>query len=166
MLNTPTAPRPAEPPPMAAHAPDYAAAIDAALPKVKELLAELQADPTGDAARIVKTLVLTQMANDATRAQEADLLLLQQERARHTVLKQEAERVATTHTRQNRKLKAELAKKTRTETQVREYLASAATAAKLGSPLDTDLIIEKISAAIGIGGTLIPRVEKGPPPGS
>jgi hypothetical protein len=165
MINTPTAPSPGESPATAAGAPDYAAAVDAALPKVNELLAQFQADPTGDAADVVKALVLTQMANAASQAWEADLLLLQQERGRHTVLTQDAERVATNLTRQNRKLKAELAKKARTETQVREYLASAAAAAKLGDPLDTDLIIEKISAAIGIGGTLIPRVEKGPPPG-
>jgi hypothetical protein len=164
MINTPTQPNPGGPAPLAAHPPDYAAAVEAALPKVKELLVQFRLDPTGDAALILETLVLTQMANAGAQAQEADLLLLQQERGRHTGLKQDAECTATSLTRQNRKLKAELAKKTRTETQVREYLAAAAAAARLGKQLDTNMIIKKISEAIGLGGPLIPRVEKGPPP--
>ena len=60
-------------------APDYGAAVAAVRPKVKELLAEYQSDPTGDAGSIVEILVLNQLAGEPGREAE---VLLHQERGR------------------------------------------------------------------------------------
>ena len=143
-------------------APDAAAAVAAARPKVKELLAEYLADPTGDAGTIVETLVLAQVAGEPAR--EDDVLLLHQARDRHHTLVRGAGRTATRLGRQNRRLKCALAKKTAAQDHVREYLEEAGAARAAGKEPSRNEIIEKISAAIGLRRPLIPRVETEPFP--
>ncbi|HMD98527.1 MAG TPA: hypothetical protein VKM93_14480 [Terriglobia bacterium] len=89
--------------------PDCATAVAAARPKVKELLAEYQADPTGDAAAIVEALLLSQVAGQPLR--EAEVLHFQQGLDLHQTLENDAGRTATRLTRQNGRLKRDLAKK-------------------------------------------------------
>jgi len=139
-----------------------AAAVDVARPKVKELLAEYQADPTGEAGVIVEALVLAQMAGEPAR--EADVLLLHQGRDRYRILVRDAGRTATRIDRRNRRLKKALAKRTAGQTQVRQYLEEVPAAVPASQEPSTHQIIEKISVAIGLRGPLIPRVEKGPVP--
>jgi len=142
--------------------PDYGAAVAAARPKVKELLAEYQADPTGDAAAIVETLVLSQVAGESAR--EAEVLHSHQERDLHHTLVNGAGRNATRLSRQNGRLKRDLARKNIAQAFVRKYLEQVGTAALQGREPTTQEIIEKISTAIGLRGPLIPRVETEPPP--
>jgi hypothetical protein len=140
---------------------DYVAAVVAVRPKVKELLEEYRADPTGDAGAILETLVVNQMAG--AKAREAEVLLLHQERGRHHALASDLGRAAKRLERRNRQLQRELAKREAAQNHVREYLEEmgAAIASKdKEKELTYERIIEKVSAAIGIGGPLIPRVEK------
>ncbi len=138
--------------------PDYAAAVAAARPKVKELLAEYRDDPSGDAGAIVEALVLNQVAGEPAR--EAEMLHFQQERGLSHTLKHDSGRVANRLARQNRRLKSDLAKSIDAQSHVRQYLEAVAAGGK-GKMPSTEEIIEKISEAIGIRGPLIPRVETG-----
>jgi C4-dicarboxylate-specific signal transduction histidine kinase len=148
----------AKAPVAAAPTPDYGAAIVAARPKVKELLAEYRADPTGDAGTIVEALLLSQVAGAPAR--ENEILAFQQERNLYRTLEHDSGRSATRLARQNRRLKSELAKRDDAQTHVREYLQAVARAGKGREPTPEE-IIEKVSAAIGIRGPVIPRVETG-----
>ncbi|HMD97430.1 MAG TPA: hypothetical protein VKM93_08915 [Terriglobia bacterium] len=143
-------------------APDYAAAVAAARPKVKELLTEYLANPTGDAGAIVESLVLAHVAGEPAR--EADVLSLHIERGRYHTLSRDAGRTATRITRQNRRLKRALAKKTAGQENVRHYLEKVVAGKLAGKEPTPEEIIKKISTAMGISGPLIPRVEKGPVP--
>jgi len=138
--------------------PDYGAALAAARPKVKELLAEYRADPTGDAGAIVETLMLNQVAGEPAR--EAEIQHLQQERDRHHALENHSRR-AVTLARQNRQLKSQLVKQHIAQAYVRQYLEEVKAAARSGKEPSQTEIIEKISTAIGLRGPLIPRVETG-----
>jgi len=149
-------------PPATAPAPDYAAAVAAARPKVKELLAEYQANPTGAAGTIVETLVLAHLAGEPAR--EGDVLLLHQARDRHHTLANDAGRTANRLARQNRRLKKALAKRASAQDQVCQYLEEVRAAKPAGKEPTQAEIIEKISAAIGMGDHVIPRVEKVPFP--
>ena len=142
--------------------PDYGAAVAAARPKVKELLAEYRADPTGDAGAIVETLVLSQVASAPAR--EAEVLPSPQEQDLHHTLVNRAGRIATRLTRQNSRLKKDLATKNLAHSYVRQYLEEVSAAALKGKEPSMQEMIEKISTAIGIRGPLIPRIETGPPP--
>ena len=140
--------------------PDYGAAVAAARPKVKELLAEYRADPTGDAATIVEALVLNQVAGAPAR--EAEVLHSQHDRDLHYDLVSHAGRSATRLTRQNVRLKRDLARKNIAHSYVHKYLEEVGAAVLQGKEPTTQEIIEKISTAIGLRGPLIPRVEKEP----
>ena len=142
--------------------PDYAAAVAAARPKVKELLAEYQSNPTGDAAGIVEALVLSQMAGQPAR--EAEVVHSQQERDLCHNLVDNAGRNANRLVRQNHRLKRDLAQKNVVHAYVREYLKEVGAAILKGHEPTPQEMIEKVSAAIGLRGPLIPRVEKGAPP--
>ncbi|MGO9270238.1 MAG: hypothetical protein ACLQOO_08300 [Terriglobia bacterium] len=144
-----------------AAAPDYGAAVAAARPKVRELLAEYQADPTGDAGSIVEILVLNQLAGEPGREAE---VLLHQERGRRGTLGSDTGQTSTQLARQNRRLKRDLAKSQAVEANVRQYLEKLAAAGPAGREPTQAEIIEKISAAIGLRGPLIERVETGPVP--
>ena len=85
--------------------PDCGAAVAAARPKVKELLAEYQADPTGDAAAIVEILMLNQLAGEPGREAEA----IQQERGRRGTLEGDSGQSSTQLARQNRRKQAAVA---------------------------------------------------------
>ncbi|HMD96722.1 MAG TPA: hypothetical protein VKM93_05235 [Terriglobia bacterium] len=150
----------AQTPPAAAPDPDYAAALAAARPKVKELLAEYRDDPNGDAGAIVETLMLNQVAGEPAR--EADMLVLHHERDLYQTLKHDSGRSATRLARQNRRLKGEFAKRIDAQDQVRQYLEEVGTAARSGKKLSAQEVYDKISAVIGIGDVVIPRVETGP----
>jgi hypothetical protein len=143
-------------------APDYAGAVAAARPKVKELLAEYLADPTGDAGTIVESLVLAQMAGEAAR--EAEVLVLHQQRDRHHALESDLTRAVTRLDRQNRRLKQDLARRNAAQGHVRQYLEEVGARKLASKEISAEEIYEKISAVIGIGDTVIPRVEKGPVP--
>src|SRR5271157_2280616 len=130
--------------------PDYAAAVAAARPKVKELLAEYRDDPKSDAGAIVEALVLNQLAGEPAR--EAEVLVLHHEH--------DSGRSATRLARQNRRLKSQLAKSNDAQSHVRQYLEAVAAGGKSRMP-SREEIIEKISEAMGISGPLIPRVETG-----
>jgi len=140
--------------------PDCGAAVAAARPKVKELLAEYQADPTGDAAAIVEILMLNQLAGEPGREAEA----IQQERGRRGTLEGDSGQSSTQLARQNRRLKRDLAKSQAVEATIRQYLEDARAAAPARKEPSQAEIIEKISAAIGLRGPLIERVETGPVP--
>src|SRR5208282_4447654 len=86
----------------AAAAPDYGATMAAVRPKVKELLAEYQSDPTGDAGSIVEILVLNQLAGQPVREAE---VLFHQERGRRGTLGHDSGQSSTRLARQNRRLK-------------------------------------------------------------
>jgi hypothetical protein len=159
MSKQPNKARHAKTPGAAPPEPDYAAALAAARPKVKELLAEYRADPTGDAGAIVETLMLHQVAGEPGR--EAELQDLQPERERHHALKNDSGRSATL-ARQNRQLRSQLVKQNNAQSYVRQYLEEVKTAARSGREPTQAEIIEKISAAIGLRGPLIPRVETKP----
>src|SRR5271165_5882084 len=148
----------AQTPPAAAPDPDYAAALAAARPKVKELLAEYRDDPNGDAGAIVETLMLNQVAGEPAR--EAEVLVLHHERDLYDTLKHDSGRSATRLARQNRRLKSQLAKSNDAQSHVRQYLEAVAAGGKSRMP-SREEIIEKISEAMGISGPLIPRVETG-----
>jgi len=152
----------AKAPAIAPPAPDQGAAVAAARPKVKKLLAEYQANPTGDAATIVEALVLSQMAGESER--EAEVLHSQRDRDLSQALQSHAGRTATRLTRQNGRLKRDLAKRKNAEAGVRKYLEEVGAAVVQGKEPTAQEIIEKISAAIGMGDVVIPRVEKKAPP--
>jgi len=139
--------------------PDYAGALAAARPKVKELLAEYRDDPTGDAGAIVETLMLNQVAGEPAR--EAEMVSLHQERDLSHTLRHDSGRAATRLARQNRRLKSELAKRIDSQTHVRQYLEAVVAGVAKGKEPSRDEIIEKISEAIGLRGPCIPRVETG-----
>ena len=141
---------------------DRAAALAAARPKVRELLAEYLAEPAGDARAILETLLLDQMAGAPAR--EEEVLEFHSQRDHFETVASSAERRAQRIERRNRRLKRQLDEKEAVEGQVREYLDQARAEGKAGAPeLTREHIIRKISEAIGIGGPLIPRVEKQPP---
>jgi len=142
--------------------PDYGAAVAAARPKVKELLEEYRADPTGDAAAIVETLVLNQVAGESAR--EAEVLHSQPDRDLSHTLVGDAGRSGIRLTRQNGRLKRDLARKNMAQAYVRMYLEDLGAAMRSGKEPTTQEIIEKISTAIGLRGPLIERVETEPPP--
>ncbi len=137
----------AQTPPAAAPDPDYAAALAAARPKVKELLAEYRDDPNGDAGAIVETLMLNQVAGEPAR--EADMLVLHHERDLYHTLKHDSGRSATRLARQNRRLKGELAKRIDAQDHVRQYLEAVVTGAAAGKGPSPEEMIEKISTAMG-----------------
>jgi len=141
-------------------APDYAAAVAAARPKVKELLAEYLADPTSDAGEIVENLAVAQMAGEPAR--EAEVLVLYQQRDRHHTLERDLGSTAARVARQNRRLKRELAKRDAAQGHVRQYLEKVGAGRLAGKEPTPEEIIEKVSTAIGLRGPLIPRVETGP----
>jgi len=139
--------------------PDHGAALAAARPKVKELLQEYRDDPTGDAGAIVETLLLNQVAGEPAR--EAEMLSWHQEQNLSHTLKHDSGRAATRLARQNRRLKGELAKRIDAQTHVRQYLEAVVAGVAKGKEPSPNEIIEKVSAAIGLRGPLIPRVETG-----
>jgi len=142
---------------------DRAAALAAARPKVRELLVEFLANPAGDAGAIVETLLLDQVAGAPAR--EAEVLEFHQERKDNQALEDATRRTAKRLEGQNRKLKRQLAKKDAIQNQVREYIAQAAKEGRAGrEELTPQRIYDQISAVIGMGESVIPRVEKGPVP--
>jgi hypothetical protein len=137
--------------------PDYGAVLATARPKVKELLEEYRADPTGDAGAILESLVLSQVAGESAR--EAEVVGFQQVRDLYHTLENDSGRSATRLARQNRRLKMELAKGKTAHTNVRQYLEAVKADVRKGKEPNLEEIIEKISTAIGLRGPLIPRVE-------
>ena len=135
-----------------------AAAVAAARPKVKELLQAYRSNPSGGAAEILESLLVSQMAGAAER--ETQVLLLLEERGIRHGLEDDFGRHAKRLERQNRQLKRDLHERVVTESRVREYLEQAAHA-RTSQEITHQEIFEKISAVIGVGGPLIPRVEKG-----
>jgi hypothetical protein len=139
--------------------PDYAPAVAAARPKVRELLAEYRDDPTGDAGAIVEALMLNQVAGEPAR--EAEVLHFHQERDRHRALENNSGRTATRLARRNRQLQRQLVKQDVAQAYVRQYLEEVRAGVVKGKDPSSEEIIKKISTAMGISGPLIPRVETG-----
>jgi len=103
--------------------------------------------------------MLNQVAGEPAR--EAEILVLHHERDLYHTLKHDSGRSATRLARQNRRLKSELAKRIDAQTDVRQYLEAVLAGAKGKKEPSREEIIEKISAAIGLTGPCIPRVETG-----
>jgi hypothetical protein len=146
-----------------ADAADYAAALEAARPKAELLLEQYREDPTGPAAELVSLVIVNHLAQEDLRPEEGEIRVLQEERQRRQTAEQQAETLAAERRRlrrQNRKLAAARVEESLRLQSAGQQLEEARKAAAAGKMPDTMEIIERISAAIGIRGPLIPRVEK------
>jgi len=134
-----------------ARVPDPAPLVQAARPKVQELLEQMQSDP--EARALVESFLLSQMVQEESQQEEGELAALQRERQKREALEEGLEQMVAAQQQlesQHRRLRvreSEVAHQ-----QVREQTKPAgAVMAQRREPTQQE-IVEKISTAIGLRG--------------
>jgi len=132
--------------------PNSAPPIEAARPKVKELLEQMQSDP--EARALVETFLLNQMVQEEGQQEEAEVEALQREKEKRETLEQGLEQMVAAEQElesSNRRLRARVGGSEITHQQVLDQIKPAeAVVAERYEPTHEE-IIAQISAAIGVG---------------
>ena len=133
-------------------APNPGPRIEAARPKVKELLDEMQSDP--EVRAMVETFLLNQMVQEETQQEEAEVVALQREKEKRETLEEGLEQMVAAEQElesSNRRLRARVGGSEVAHQQVREQIKPAeAVVAGRREPTHEE-ILAKISAVIGVG---------------
>ena len=134
--------------------------VDAARPKVQELLEQMQSDPAARA--MVETFLLQQMVAEESRREEVEVATLQREKEKRTALEDELEQMVAAQQaleRKNRRLRAEAATSEVAHQQFREQIRPAEAAVPERHEPTREEIFCKISEVIGVGQPPSYRVE-------
>ncbi len=127
---------------------------------MKELLEQMQSDP--EARALVETFLLSQMVQEDSQQEEAELAALQREKQKREALEEGLEQMVVAQQElesQNRRLRARGAESEIVHQQVREQIKPAeAVVAERREPTREE-IVRKISEAIGLRGPEKYRVE-------
>jgi hypothetical protein len=133
--------------------PNSAPLVEAARPKVKELLEQMQSDP--EARALVETFLLNQMVQEESKQEEVEVTALQRERQKRETLEEGLEQMVAAQQElesNNRRLRACVPDSQLTHQQVQEQTKSAeAVVAERREPTREE-IIEKIADAVGLRG--------------
>jgi hypothetical protein len=134
--------------------------VEAARPKVKELLEQMQSDP--EARALVETFLLSQMVQEDSQQEEQELAALQRERQKREALEEGLEQMVVAQQElesQNRRRRARGGESEIVHQQVREQIKPAeAVVAQRREPTHEE-IVRKIGEAIGLRGPEEYRVE-------
>ena len=140
--------------------PDPGRLMEAARPRVKELLEQMQSDP--EARALVETFLLSQMVQEESQQEETELAALQREKQKREALEEGLEQmvVATQELEsKNRRLGAGVTETEVVHQQVREQIKPAEAVAAPRQELSREEIFRQISAVIGVGQPQIELVE-------
>ena len=123
--------------------------IAALLKKIDQMVEEAASDPSSETGKLVKCLLLTQMATEDTGIKDLEALL--EEERRRDQIEKELEIKKAELKQKERSLKIALTK----VRGVKEITAKARKAVENHKPFDYDRALKQISAVIGVGRPLV-----------
>jgi len=129
--------------------------VEKARDQVEDLLADLLANPRGEAAQIARTLLLGCMVKEQTQQEEEALRELQEERGTRVVLEEDVGTLAVERLNAdtlNRRLADELREFRGRHDQIGGCVLQARKALAEQKPFDYDRALNQISALVGLRG--------------
>jgi len=127
--------------------------MEAARPKVKELLEQMQSDP--EARALVETFLLSQMVEEESQREEQELAALQRERQKREALEEGLEQMVAAQQElesKNRRLRAQVGESELAHRQVREQVKPAEAVVVTRREPTHQEIYNKIREVVGLGG--------------
>jgi hypothetical protein len=128
--------------------------------QINVMVQEAMENPNGDASNMVRALALTSMVRDRAGFDEIDLLARYAAEVKMRELEIKLKRVQAAIREAERKYEEARDARQLKDAEAKQAVTKAEKDRQAGMPVDTRLLIEKVSAAIGLRGPLIPRVEK------
>ncbi len=139
--------------------------VAAVRPKVKKLLEQFRAEPSGDAGALLEALLLKGLVEES--AEREDLLRLQAERERRVQLEAALQKMMDRAHQLGRVTERLARRRAAEQNRIKTILTVVEKAAAQGRPFDQAEVVRRISAVIGLEGPLERRVEpRGPEEGN
>jgi len=131
--------------------------------EIDVMIREAIANPTGAAGNMVRVLALTSMVRDRAGFGDIDLMARYAAEVKLKELDIKLKRVEGALRETERKIEEAREARRLKEAEAKQAISKAEKNMQDGMPVDTRLLIEKVSAAIGLRGPLVERVEPGAP---